>query len=350
MTEEILTVLAGVLLLRLFGQNCTAISSANLAISACVIGCVLSCAFALFLLLTYPKQVRKISFQKPLFKEVVFSALPVTGMRVLSTLLSSAVAVLLPAALIKTGLSQQDATAAFGVATGMALPLLSMPLTVIGSFALVLTPKLSEDFYKGNLEKVYQNIEKGLSASLLVACALLPFFFVLGEKIGLLTYENALAGNMLKNCCPILIPMSFYLISTTALNSMGFEKQTFFSFLVGGACMLLCTILLPKFFGVYAYVVGLFCLYTVCGIINAWYLFKHKKPSARLLKKCLLALFFCLPTLLLGREIDLLFSHFLGVWGTILLTSACIGAITLLLYWGFGVLSAPFLRKFFTKR
>ena len=47
MSEEILTVLAGVLLLRLFGKDCTATSSANLAIIACVIGCILSCIFSI---------------------------------------------------------------------------------------------------------------------------------------------------------------------------------------------------------------------------------------------------------------------------------------------------------------
>ncbi len=348
MGEEIVTVVAGVLLLRTFGQGGE--NGANLAALACVVACVLSCLVSLALTMTLPKADRKIRLSLPLLKEVAASALPVTGMRAGGTLLSSAVAVLFPAMLIKSGLTQNQATAAFGVATGMALPLLSMPLTLVGSFALVLMPKLAEDYYQGNRDRLYRNIERGLSCALLVACALLPFFAVLGENLGLLTYDNLLAGQILEKSCFLLLPMSFTVIATTALNSMGFEKKTLLFFLFGGAGMLLCVLILPRFLGVYAFSVGLCVQYLISGALSAWALFRRRKPSKFFLRKALLALLFILPVLFLGEGCLTLFSRFFGVGWNMALTAGIMATATVALYLTFGLFSAPFLGKIFAKR
>ena len=224
MGEEIVTVCAGVLLLKSFGNGLDAVGGSNLAALSCLLAFVLSCIVSFLLFLPYKKQVPRLRPTAPLFREVASAALPVTGVRVSSTVVSAILAVLLPVMLTKTGISEAQATAEFGVATGMALPLLSMPLTLVGSFALVLMPRLSEDFYAENYERLYVNVERGLTCAVFVACLLAPFFFVLGKRIGLLTYGNALAGDLLRNGCGLLLPMSFCMISTTALNSMGFEK------------------------------------------------------------------------------------------------------------------------------
>lgn len=74
--------------------------------------------------------------------------MPITAVRAGGSLVGSAVAVLLPAMLIRAGATQTEALQMFGVVSGMAIPILSIPSTVIGSISLVLVPELSEDFYR----------------------------------------------------------------------------------------------------------------------------------------------------------------------------------------------------------
>ncbi|MBQ9117715.1 MAG: oligosaccharide flippase family protein [Clostridia bacterium] len=348
--EEIVSVVAGVLLLRFFGVNCTAVSGANLAAVACVIACVVSCLVSLFLLLTFPKKARKLSLSKDTLKEVGGAALPVTAMRAGSTLISSAVALIFPAMLIKAGMSSAEATAAFGVVTGMALPLLAMPMTLVGSFSLVLMPKLTEDYYQQRHERLYQNVERGLSCAVFVACLLFPFFFALGENIGLLTYENALAGEMLKNCCLLLLPMSVCMIINTVLNSMGFERKTLLFYLIGAAAMMLCIFFLPSLLGVYAYAVGLLTQYLVSGTLGAVTLFKRRKPSRFFLRKVALAIAFTLPVLFLGQGCMQLFARFFGVLPSMALTAVCMLVANGALYLVFGLFSTSSLRKILPKR
>ncbi len=210
-------------------------------------------------------------YLKPLFN----ASLPITSMRASGSLVNSAVAVLLPVMLIKSGLSSVEATKLFGIVTGMVVPVLFIPATLIGSLSLVLVPELSEDFYRQNATRLRANIQRGVRFSFLVACALIPFFFVLGKELGGLAFSNDVAGNIISKSCWVLLPMSLTMISSSMLNSIGFERQTFCFFFFGSAVLLLSILLLPALCGVYAYVVGLGGSYIVTAACNL--VFLHKK-------------------------------------------------------------------------
>ncbi len=269
MIEEIAMVLGGVLLLR---GITSPVQGAERAAWAMCLADLLSCLVAVvcfFVLgggLIQPKKSIK-----PLFN----ASLPITSVRASGSLVNSAVAVLLPAMLIKSGASAMEATKLFGIVTGMVVPVLFIPTTLIGSLSLVLVPELSEDFYQKNVERLKNNLRRGLRFSFLVACALIPFFSVLGEELGALAFSNPVAGSMISKSCWILLPMSLTMISSSMLNSIGFEKQTFAFFFCGAAVLLLSILLLPAVCGAYAYVIGLGGSYIVTAACNL--IFLHKK-------------------------------------------------------------------------
>jgi stage V sporulation protein B len=180
--------------------------------------------------------------------------------------------------LVKTGLSQSQAIELFGAVSGMAMPVLFIPSTVIGSLSLVLVPELAEDFYKKNVKRLYQNLMRGITVSLLIACFLTPFFYVVGEELGYVAFSNRLAGECIRKGCPILLPMSLTMITTGMLNSMGFEKQTFLYYFLSAGALLLCILFLPRFLGVYAYVAGMIACFSVNAVCNLVLLAK-KCPS-----------------------------------------------------------------------
>ena len=185
LVEETVMVIAGVLLLR----NVTSVyQGAKLATYAVIISYFVSftssiaCFFIRGGRLASPKKQLK-----PLFS----AAMPITAVRAGGSLIGSAVAVLLPAMLIRAGATKTEALQMFGVVSGMAIPVLSIPSTIIGSISLVLVPELSEDFYRKRFKQLAANIERGLSATVIVACALIPLFFVLGEDVGRVMYSDA---------------------------------------------------------------------------------------------------------------------------------------------------------------
>ena len=238
--EETVMVIAGVLLLGRFspdnfgGAADAAARGTYFACLAVVISYFASFTASVILFFVGGGKIRS---PKTQFKPLFSSAAPITAVRACSTLIGSAVAVILPAMLIRSGLSSSEALRTFGVAAGMAMPVLSIPSTFIGSVSLVLTPEFSESFYKKRTDKLTADIGRGVYAAFAFSCLFMPFFFVYGLPLGELLYSDRGAGEMIAKCAFMLLPMSVSLISTGILNSMNYEKQTLRFYFIGAALM-----------------------------------------------------------------------------------------------------------------
>ena len=309
--EESVMVLAGVLLLQ---RVTDPLVGATNAAWAAVISYLFSFTASL---ICYFVRGGRFSSPKKQFKPLFNATLPLTSVRVSGTLVNSAVAVLFPAMLIRAGVSDSEALTLFGVATGMALPILMIPATVIGSLSLVLVPELSEDYYRKNNNRLYKNVERGLRVALLVAFFLLPFFYALGEDLGKLAFSNELAGEIISKSCPLLLPMSLSMITTGMLNSLGFEKRTFLYYFIGAAAMFLCIFFLPALCGVYAYIIGMGASFLITAALNLALLFQKCRGAftaygKRLLSVLARATIALLPLSVLGKLLSVLFKSVLG--------------------------------------
>ncbi len=340
LAEETVMVVFGVLLLR--GVQ-TPLSGATRASYAVLISYLFSFTASLTCFLV---KNGRFSSPKKALKPLFNASLPITSVRASGSLVNSAIAVLLPVMLIRAGLTHADATATFGVVSGMVLPVLFIPSTLIGSMALVLVPELSEDFYKKNTVRLTKNIERGLRFSFLVSCALIPFFFALGEDFGRIAFSNADAGRLIKISAPILMPMCLTMITTSMLNSMGFEKQTLAFYFVGAGSLLLCVLFLPGVCGIYAYLIGLFLSFLLTALCNLIFLFKQcpvyknlKKEGKSVLLPCLIA---TLLSSLFGTFSSGLLKSFFGEITALIFTGACILFFSLAFLFACGVLPASF--------
>ena len=348
--EESVMVIVGVLLLQNIDSP---VIGAERAAWAVVLSYLFSCTASL---VCFFVKGGRFSSPKTQLKPLFNATMPITSVRASSSLVNSAVAVLLPLMLIRAGMTSSEATALFGVVSGMVLPLLFMPSTLIGSLSLVLVPELAEDYYQHNEERLVKNVERGLKFAFLVACALIPIFFALGKELGQLAFSNETAGELLVRSGIILLPMSLTMISTSMLNSMGFERQTFVFYFFGAAALLLSVLLLPSLCGIYAYVIGLFLSFFVTTVCNLVYLRRHCPFFRGELKKVCLHNFLPLllalvPLSLLGQLLSIAFNHILGAVLAAIFTFLILAFATLALFaltgqmhfWGL-------LRKFFAKK
>lgn len=210
----------------------------------------------------------RFSNPKDHLKPLIKCSAPITFMKTANSFTSSLIAIIFPAVLIAGGIDKQEAISQFGIISGMAIPLLFIPSTLIGSLSLVVSPELSESFYKNNVGKIKSNVEKSLSYSLLISLMIVPAFAGVGQYVGELLYDNSLAGIYIQNSSFIMIPLSVTIISTSLLNSMGFEKRTLLYFLIGSALLIISILFLPKFFGNYALIIGYFASNITTSVLN----------------------------------------------------------------------------------
>lgn len=260
-------------------------------------------------------------FSKPAYaKSIVKSSMPLTMTRVSGSFITMTVSLLLPVILVKfCGMSVSNATAEYGRATGMVMPLLFAPSAITGSLAVVIIPELASYNASGNTKK----IEQTLSLSLKFSCIVSAFFFIIyasmGELLGQLLYKDSQAGIYLAFSSVIMLPMSMHGILVSTLNSLGKELDTFICHLTGYIALLVCIFALSPFIGIYAYFIAFFAFQTVCLAVNFAKLSKQVKFQSKTLVSCG---GICLFSVILVLMLNPLTSLLSGIWGNI----ACITA------------------------
>ena len=297
--EEMMRICTGILLL-VFVQ--TSLSGGTRAAFAVLLSYLFSFAVALGYYLSKGGRFRTPRGElAPLLR----ASLPVTTMRTSSSLIGSLISVLFPMRMIAAGFSPSRAMSEYGVVYGMVMPVMTVPCAFIGSIALVLVPELSEHFYRGRRDQVASLVTRALSASLLIAAMLIPFYLVCGEDVGIVLFSDADSGKMIAAGAAMLVPMSVTLISTSMLNSMGCEKHTLGIFLAGSGAMLLCTLLLPRYLGGGALLIGATLDSCITALLSLL-LLRKKAGRLRLAKYCLRLVAAALPAVLLGRAVHAL--------------------------------------------
>lgn len=304
--EEAVMIVVGIILV-LGAKN--VVSGANRAIIAVLVSYVVS--FTLGVLL-FAYRGGKVSPPKSELKPLMLSSLPITAMRTASSVAGSIISVILPAMLIKSGLSASKATSEFGAFFGMAMPLITSPMSLIGPFTVVLIPQIAENFYKNDKNALSSDIEKALNLTIFLTALTVPVFFCFGEDFGILLFSSYEGGIYTSRSCYLTILLSLSSLTTSILNSIGKETETLLSFLVSATLLVASILILPKFIGIYSLLVGYTLLYGVNTVINLALI--RKKTGVRLKTGgfAFYSILFMLPSALLGVLLKKLLINHLG--------------------------------------
>ncbi len=283
-------------------------------------------------------------------KPLLSSSLPITAMRTSASLLNSLVAVLMPLMLVTMcGLSDSEAVSLYGVAAGMSVPILFIPSSLIGSIAVVIAPELSENFYKNKTERLREDVEKSLKSALMIAFALIPLLFALGEPIGEALFSDGLAGEIVKNCSFILLPMCISMITNTVLNSMNREKTTLIYYFFGAGAMLACIAGLTPVAGVYAYVIGLAASFVITAILNIR-LLRKLCPGIKIFRYALRGCVVCALSCAFGAMIMGILENYLTAFWQLAAGGAITAAFVAAAGFATGIFTTAPLKKLLERR
>ena len=264
----------------------------------------------------------KIKSPKGELKPLISSATPITLMRTATSLINTLIAIILPLRLVASGVSQSVALAGFGELSGMSIPLIYIPSTIIGSIALVLVPELSDNFYRHSDITLKNNVEKAVKCSVFISCLIIPSFLSLGKEIGVLLYDNYNAGLYIQRACIIMLPMSISLITTSMLNSLNLERKTLKYYLIGALFLVLSIYFLPKIIGVNSLVVGLIISYFLTSVFNLKLIKRTCKRPPEFSFYIAVSTALIVPSALFGYLLKGIIIRFLPLSLTVLIVSA----------------------------
>lgn len=311
--------------------------------TALSIACGISTIYGFYL---YFKNGGKLKYRNGYYKDIIKSSAPLTGVRIISSLLQPIVAIILPLQLTKLGMSQEYALSELGIIMGMSMPLLSIPSTIIGALCMILIPRVSSNNKKEDMCIQFNNY---LKFSIICLFMFIPIFITLGMPICTFVFNNSIAGLYLSHATWIIIPMGISQITTSILNALNQEKQTFLYFLISSIFMIVIVIFLPKFIGIKAMILGMGIGNTILAIINLWRIKKLTNYNSNIISKLTYQLLLNLPILTITKLSYNILCNYFNTFFTIII--CCI--ISIISYIGilfvFNVLDFKSIKTFLSK-
>ena len=229
------------------------------------IGCIISTIVGIILFVFTGGRLKN---PKYAFKPIFNSAMPLTLVRIATSLMQPFIALILPLQLVAAGFTNSQALSQIGIAMGMTMPLLSIPSTIIGSLAMAIIPKLTSLNDEINKHKLIKQITSAINFTFICGFIVLPCFIALGEPLCLFLFDNITAGTYLKYACWLIIPMGISQITTSVLNSLNLEVKTFIYYIISSVVLVGCILILPKYVGIYALMYGMGISMLVVSILN----------------------------------------------------------------------------------
>lgn len=313
--EQIVKIVVCVLILA---SGMTALQNAMTVAWSFTLSCLVS---AFFVVLLYFFYGGKLSRPSSIYKKVIKQSAPITGVRVASSFVQPLIALILPAQLIAAGYTTNQAMSLYGVAMGMTFPFLFLPSALIGSLATALVPDISMALVQNDSEHIEKRVQSSILFSLFVSFLIVPVFIAIGDKFGVFIYDNLLSGKLLQFSAWIMVPMGLNNISSAILNSIGLEVKSFINYLFGAIFMFLAVLILPRYIGINALIIGMGMSTTVTTVLNLIMLKKRLKIKFELQKKFFLFVLFSIPTIAITSFLSAILAYVMPMFFNLVIST-----------------------------
>lgn len=219
-----------------------------------------------------------------IFKKFISIWFPTTGNACLRSGLSMVENISIPKNLKKSGASYNGSLCAYGIISGMVMPIVTFPCAFLVSFSELLIPEFSEANAK-NSKTVIQNLTyKAFEISFYFSVLVAGIFLVFGKELGLLLYNNECVGFYIAILAPVL-PLT-YLDSVVDAILKGLNQQLcYFTYNLIDSIMriILIFLLVPKM-GVAGIIVIIFISEILNSTLSILKLLKITELRIELLK------------------------------------------------------------------
>lgn len=216
--------------------------------------------------------------KSPIFRPLCSLSFTLTGTKLIVSLLHSAEAVFIPAALRKYGCTPSEALGIYGILSGIVMPFLLFPSSIFNSIAVMLLPAVADSQASGQENQIRHYVSVSVRYCLLIGFLFTLLFFFFGNPIGQYFFHSQTAGSFLRILswfCP------FFYLSTTLgsiINGLGKPNQTFLITVISQAIKIYSLVVWVPLYGIHAYLNGMLISQIVMAVLSCVVLRRYLLP------------------------------------------------------------------------
>lgn len=257
---------------------------------------------------------------KTFYRYLIKKSTPITGVRLAGSLVQPIIALVIPLRLVASGYSSAQALSLYGIAMGMTLPFLFIPSTIIGSLSTALVPDLSAAFSINDMEHIRSRVVSSIKFTVFISVIFIPIFLGAGTLIGNFFYNNSQSGIMLEQSAWVILPLGLTNISSSLLNSLGYEIKSMRNYILGAIIMLLSIWFLPLIIGINALVWGFGICFVITSILNLKMIGKIVGGKINILKTMFVQLLFVIPSASICAFVSGILANFLPLFFNLMIS------------------------------
>ena len=185
---------------------------------------------------------------------ILAMAVPLTLNRMAGSLFSTAENILLPQQLQVYGLTQGESISLLGRLTGMAMPLITFPSSLLTALATATMPAISESYALKNHKRIKSTLHQSLTFTAIISAFTTGVFIAFPTELGILIYSQRQIGAMLK-ILAVLCPFMYTQVTMSAvLNGLGEQLFIFKIGLLSSAINLCAICFAVPFLGINGFI------------------------------------------------------------------------------------------------
>ena len=215
-----------------------------------------------------------------IFRRFLAISIPVTLSASVMSLTNTLDTAMIQRILILSGMTAEEATAAYGNYTSLAVPLFNLPPVLIYPIAYSLVPVVAAAAGECKIEAAREKITMSLRYALIIGLPCAMGLSALSDPILCLLYNDTSAHSaamLLTLLAPSSLLVCILAITNSVLQGCGKEKMPVISMLVGGGVKLLSGMLLIKLYGISGAPVSTFLCYLTVTVMNLAFTVRYTK-------------------------------------------------------------------------
>ena len=161
-----------------------------------------------------------------LARQFAVIAIPLSLSSLAANLLSAAGSVILPRRLMAAGLDAEQALAALGTLSGMALPLMLLPSALIGSIGTALLPIVTAAHATGNRARVRALVGRAVMTVGLIGIPATAVLIPLAPSLSLLLFAQPLTLRYAAFTGAAAVATYYQMITSGLLNALGLQNRS----------------------------------------------------------------------------------------------------------------------------